>query len=140
MNDRLKCGCGGRLNLLHGNERRVHLESLKNEDNGQAVYVCTSSCGGGVEVLPVEGDPKAQLTTALAQVEVFIEWKSRVEAACGLEKDTADAETILARVARLLAGLERLASPEAFTVSRMASKEETARMKFAQSVIEGEVK
>jgi hypothetical protein len=39
-------------------------------------------------------------------------------------------------VENLRAGLERLASPEAFTVSRPATEEEHERMKFAQKVLD----
>ncbi len=44
-------------------------------------------------------------------------------------------EMLEAKIAKLEAALKRLASPEAFNVSRMATPEETARMKYAEEAL-----
>ena len=50
------CRCGAKLNLLKGKDRKGHFHNEpRRKDKGQAVYVCTSSCGGGVQVMPSEG-------------------------------------------------------------------------------------
>lgn len=41
-------------------------------------------------------------------------------------------------IERLRRALRRLASPEAFVVSRRCTEEETARMKYAQAILDGE--
>jgi len=47
-------------------------------------------------------------------------------------------QAVLEENARLRRGLERLASPEAFTVPRMTNEEERARMFYAEAVLRGE--
>lgn len=44
-------------------------------------------------------------------------------------------DDMINEIERLRSSLERLASPEAFLTSRMATPEETARMKFAEAAL-----
>ncbi len=54
-----------------------------------------------------------------------------------LAEDTLLCTRAAMRIAALEEALTRLASPEAFEMSRMATKEETARMLFAEAALLG---